>query len=100
MEEWLIQAVTIMAGHIGIEAVAAHSGMLEVFFFLSSLGMAVMSATSVRVAFHLGKGSVAAAKQVAQLAGAVSLGAAALVSVLMLSGRHDIGKVFSDNPDV
>ena len=54
-EEWQIQAITIMAGHLGKVAVAAHSGMLEIFFFLSSVEMAIMAATTVRVAYQDGE---------------------------------------------
>eukprot|EP00041_Stephanoeca_diplocostata_P018884 m.399743 g.399743 ORF g.399743 m.399743 type:complete len:406 (-) comp21154_c0_seq2:932-2149(-) len=91
LEEIQIETVTIMAGTMGTTAIAAHNVALQVFFFLSSLEMAVMSATAIRVGHHLGNGDPSRARGVVRV-GAMFAGASAvMVTVTLITLRDELG---------
>lgn len=100
LEEAQIQGVTVMAGRLGEVQVAAHSAMLQVFFLLSAMAWAVVSATSVRVGHWLGAGHVAAAKQAAWVALGVATVNGAAVAVTMVLSRDVLGRLYSSDEEV
>ena len=103
LEEGQLQLVSIMAGRLPGNKdvnVATHNGIFMCFWVLTSIMWGVSAATRTRIAQHLGAGRIDRAKQViavsSRWAGAVGVAVALTFSL----GRHYVGRIFSNDPDV
>jgi Na+-driven multidrug efflux pump len=74
--------------------------MLQLFFVITSAMFGLTSAGSVRVGTFLGARRPAAAKATAKVTMSLALCLAVTMATLMALFRHDLGKIFSDDPEV
>lgn len=100
LEDGQLQLISVLAGRFGTVAAAAHQGMFNVFWVLSSLMWAVSAGNRVRVANYLGAGDVEGAKFALGTSSMLGLPTAAVVSISLYLARDSIGFVFSEDPEV
>jgi len=100
VEEFQIQMVAIFAGSVGPAAVATHNCTLSFFMALSCAMWGIQSATSARLGHHLGNGDLAAVRRVLQVAVTATLAWAAVVVLVFLVARHEIGSIYSSKVQV
>eukprot|EP00754_Rhynchopus_humris_P006566 Rhum_TRINITY_DN13141_c0_g1::Rhum_TRINITY_DN13141_c0_g1_i1::g.57412::m.57412/K03327/TC.MATE, SLC47A, norM, mdtK, dinF; multidrug resistance protein, MATE family len=100
LEEGQLQTVSIMAVKLGTPQLAAHSVVMNLFFCLSTLLMGVRAAVNTRVSRHFGRGSVRDAKRAAKIGFAFALGCGLFVSVVMVTTRGFIGRLFTHDDEV
>ena len=86
-----LNVVFIFAGRLGKTAIATHSGIFQIFWLLTSIMWAVMTATRVRVSQYLGAGNTDGAKLAGKVGLCVGALSAVVVAVAMILGRDEIG---------
>jgi MATE family multidrug resistance protein len=98
LEQGQFVVVTLLIATFGEVQVAAHTGMLNVFGFLTFGMYGLTDAGAATVGLHLGKGHGSVAKRGALMLllcmGVMGMGVAAL----FLGGENYVGKIFSQDP--
>ena len=94
VEELQIQVVSFFAGRLGPSQVAAHNGLLQIFFMLTAVNYGVMKGTTVRVGNHLGNGDVHGAKLVVKIALGCSVVYSVIMALTFVLAREYLGRIF------
>lgn len=100
LEELQLQVVAFLAAELGTVQLAAHSTMMNLYFFLTSVMFSAVSATQVRIAHHLGARRVDRAKLVMWIDVIFSTSCAIGVAIMFLVARGDLARMFSSDPRV
>ena len=100
IEEWQLQTIALFAAHVGSTQLAAHDALLSLFFFLSSGMYGLLNATSIRIGVALGAKDIRTAKLMVKVDGLFSAGVALCIGVALLVAQHELGKLFSSDPEV
>lgn len=100
METASFSLSTVMVGWLGTVALAAHQVMLTVgqLGFMMYYGLA--AAVAVRTSAFYGRGDLAGARDTARAGFHLILALAVAVASAILFFRHEIGFIFTENPDV
>ncbi|KAI9905537.1 hypothetical protein PsorP6_013460 [Peronosclerospora sorghi] len=99
-ENTQLLTMTLFAATIGQVQLGTHNAMMELFFFTTSPLLAVTSASVTRLGMHLGAGKPTQARVAAQVCGACVAVLTAFNGVLVVTARHHLGRLFSDNAQV
>lgn len=100
LEEWQLEVISLMAAKLGDAQIATNSVMTEVFFFLTCIMLGMVTATTIRIGAYLGAGKPLHAKMVSTVSFASSTVLAIFIGFLFFALRHNIGRLFSDDPIV
>ncbi|RLN62337.1 hypothetical protein BBJ29_007580 [Phytophthora kernoviae] len=100
LENAQLTALTLFAAKIGEIQLGTHNAMMELFFFCTSPLYAVINASVTRMGNHLGAGKPAQAILSARVCGTCIAALTAVNSVVIVSSRRHLGRIFSDNPQV
>jgi MATE family multidrug resistance protein len=100
LEELQMSVVSVFAAKLGTVPMATHSAMLQLFLWLTTGAYGLIDATTVRIGNHLGANQPRRARLVSQLCLASCLATGAVVAVVIISARHVLGRVYSDDPAV
>ena len=99
-EMGMFSFITILLGRFGSEIIAAHTIAMNLggltFMFPLALGMA----TTIRVGFHVGSGDLAAAQLTSKVAISLTIAAAALLAVFVVSFRAQVAGLYSSEAQV
>lgn len=100
LEMTVFSLVSLLVGSIGIAAIAANTigGNLNWFVFV--IPMALGSAASIRVGFHVGAKDYARAAKVARLSVLISATYAFLASLVLVLGREVLPRIYTSDPAV
>ncbi|RLN95355.1 hypothetical protein BBJ28_00014500 [Nothophytophthora sp. Chile5] len=98
VENGQLLTMTLFAAKIGEIQLGTHNAMMELFFFATSPLYAVISASVTRMGNHLGAGKPAEAILAAKLCGACIATLTTINSVVIVSARQQLGRLFSENP--
>lgn len=100
VEMWAFQASSIMAGHLGENALAAHSLVFHIISLIFMVPLGISIGASVRVGNLIGAGDPIGA----QRTGHVALGISGLfmlaLSVVFVLGRDVVPRAFTDDPEL
>eukprot|EP01059_Diplonema_ambulator_P012768 TRINITY_DN23237_c0_g1_i1.p1 TRINITY_DN23237_c0_g1~~TRINITY_DN23237_c0_g1_i1.p1 ORF type:complete len:501 (+),score=78.45 TRINITY_DN23237_c0_g1_i1:42-1544(+) len=99
-EEAQLQAVSIMAVHLGSDEISAHATVINIFLCLTAFVMGLRTAVNLRISYYFGKGDAIQARLMTKmgLIGAVILGL--FVMAITLSTRSFIGRLFTSDHHV
>lgn len=78
----------------------AHNAMMELFMFMTSPVFGVIQAAVTRIGIHLGAGKPNVAVLAAQITACGIALLAAVNGIIIVSFRGQLGKIFSDDPNV
>ncbi len=100
LEMTVFSLVSLLVGSIGIAAIGANTigGNLNWFVFV--IPMALGSAASIRVGFHVGAKDYARAAKVARLSVLISATYAFLASLVLVLGREVLPRIYTSDPAV
>ncbi|MCZ6503691.1 MAG: MATE family efflux transporter [Gammaproteobacteria bacterium] len=93
----VFSVVAFFIGSIGVTALAAHSIAGNINWATFVIPMSLGSAASIRVGYFVGAGDFAYARQVSKTAFQISLVYALFTSILLISGRHLITAIYSND---
>ena len=94
------QAIAFLAAHLGKEDIATHSTLLSAFFVVTSFMYGGNRATAVRIGNHLGAGDVLRSKRVVKISATTNMVIGVAIALVFILARKDVGKVFSNDPEV
>jgi MATE family multidrug resistance protein len=100
LEMAVFSVVGLSVASLGVVPLAANSIAGNVNWATYVIPMTLGSAASIRVGYYVGAGDLDAAAYVARIAFLVSLAYAAVVSVLLVIGRHAIASLYTSDPAV
>jgi multidrug resistance protein, MATE family len=100
LEEWQLSVIGFFAAKLGEIQIATHNATLEIFFLLTSATWGLTTASSIRVGHYLGSKEPKKAKQVAKVMLCCCLLLGTLITTLFMLLKDELGKIFSDDPDV
>ena len=100
LEMTVFSLVSLLVGSIGIAAIGANTigGNLNWFVFV--IPMALGSAASIRVGYHVGAKGYALAAKVARLSVLISATYAFLASLVLVLGREVLPRIYTSDPAV
>jgi MATE family multidrug resistance protein len=100
LEMTVFSLVSLLVGSIGIAAIGANTigGNLNWFVFV--IPMALGSAASIRVGYHVGAKDYARAAKVARLSVLISATYAFLASLVLVLGREVLPRIYTSDPAV
>ncbi|MDO7572245.1 MAG: MATE family efflux transporter, partial [Pseudomonadales bacterium] len=100
LEMTVFSLVSLLVGSIGIAAIGANTigGNLNWFVFV--IPMALGSAASIRVGYHIGAKDYALAAKVARLSVLISATYAFLASLVLVLGREVLPRIYTSDPAV
>ncbi len=100
LEMTVFSLVSLLVGSIGIAAIGANTigGNLNWFVFV--IPMALGSAASIRVGYHVGAKDYALAAKVARLSVLISATYAFLASLVLVLGREVLPRIYTSDPAV
>lgn len=99
-EVTLFAVVALLVSPMGIVKVAGHQIALNFSSLMFVLPLSLGVATTIRVGFRLGQGSVEQAKVAAWTAQGVGIGMACLTALFTVTFREEIALLYTDNPEV
>ena len=99
-EVTLFAVVALLFSPLGIVNVAGHQIALNFSSLMFVLPLSLGVATTIRVGFRLGQGSVAAAKVAAWTGQGVGILMAAMTGLFTVTFREQIALLYNDNPQV
>lgn len=99
-EVTLFAVVALLVSPLGIVNVAGHQIALNFSSLMFVLPLSLGVATTIRVGFRLGQGSVEAAKVAAWTGQAVGIMMAAATALFTITFREQIALLYNDNPQV
>lgn len=94
------EVVTILAASFGTSALAAQSIVSNVGSLAFQLPFAVAVAVSTRIGHYVGKHEIDGARAVTRISFVLALGLSCFNFSFIFFGRHAIGHVFSQDPEV
>jgi MATE family, multidrug efflux pump len=100
LEMAVFSVVAFFVGSIGVTALAAHSIAGNINWATFVIPMSLGSAASIRVGYFVGTRDFAYARQVSRTAFQISLVYALFASILLISGRHLIPSIYSNDQSV
>ena len=100
LEMTVFSLVSLLVGSIGVAAIGANTigGNLNWFVFV--IPMALGSAASIRVGYHVGAKDYARAAKVARLSVLISATYAFLASLVLVLGREVLPRIYTSDPAV
>ncbi len=99
-EVTLFAVVALLVSPLGIVNVAGHQIALNFSSLMFVLPLSLGVATTIRVGFRLGQGSVEAAKVAAWTGQGVGIMMAAITALFTVTFREQIALLYNDNPQV
>ncbi|ROR15358.1 MATE family efflux transporter [Erwinia sp. JUb26] len=99
-EVTLFAVVALLVSPMGIVKVAGHQIALNFSSLMFVIPLSVGVATTIRVGFRLGQGSVEQARVAAWTAQGVGVCMACLTALFTVTFRHEIALLYNDNPEV
>ncbi|HIL83639.1 MAG TPA: MATE family efflux transporter [Pseudomonadales bacterium] len=100
LEMAVFSIVGFLVGSLGVTALAAHSIAGNINWATFVIPMSLGSAISIRIGFFVGARDFKHAMRIAKLSFQISLGYAMLTSLVLISGRHVITGLYSNDPVV
>jgi len=99
-EVTLFAVVALLVSPMGIVKVAGHQIALNFSSLMFVLPLSLAAATTIRIGFKLGQGSVEQARVAAWTGQAVGIGMACLTALFTVNFREQIALLYTDNPEV
>ena len=99
-EVTLFAVVALLVSPMGIVKVAGHQIALNFSSLMFVLPLSLGVATTIRVGYRLGQGSVEAARVSAWTAQAVGVSLAMITAIFTVTFREPIAHLYTDNPEV
>lgn len=99
-EVTLFAVVALLVSPMGIVKVAGHQIALNFSSLMFVLPLSLGVATTIRVGFRLGQGSVEEARVAAWTAQGVGIGMACLTALFTVTFREEIAQLYTNNPEV
>jgi len=99
-EVTLFAVVALLVSPMGIVKVAGHQIALNFSSLMFVLPLSLAAATTIRIGFKLGQGSVEQARVAAWTGQAVGIGMACLTALFTVTFREQIALLYTDNPEV
>jgi MATE family multidrug resistance protein len=99
-EVTLFAVVALLVSPMGIVKVAGHQIALNFSSLMFVLPLSLGVATTIRVGFRLGQGSVEGARLAAWTAQGVGICMACLTALFTITFREEIARLYTDNPEV
>ncbi|KAG1689429.1 hypothetical protein DVH05_002231 [Phytophthora capsici] len=100
LENAQLSVLTFFAATIGELQLGTHSAMMELFYFATSPLYAVIGAAVTRIGNHLGAGQPSHALVTAKILGVCIASLTTANSVVIVSTRQYLGKIFSNDQEV
>ncbi|KAF4034287.1 MatE [Phytophthora infestans] len=100
LENAQLTVLTLFAAKIGELQLGTHNAMMELFFFATSPLYAVIGGSVTRMGNHLGAGQPSYAVVAAKICGVCITTLTVINSVVIVSTRQHLGRIFSDDPAV
>ncbi|MDF1798468.1 MAG: MATE family efflux transporter [Planctomycetota bacterium] len=100
VEMWAFQASSILAGHLGEDALAAHSLVFHIIALIFMVPLGVSIGSAVRVGNLIGAGDPRGAQRTAYVALAMSGVFMLAVSVAFVFGNELVPRAFTDEPEL
>ncbi|EEY63637.1 Multidrug/Oligosaccharidyl-lipid/Polysaccharide (MOP) Flippase Superfamily [Phytophthora infestans T30-4] len=100
LENAQLTVLTLFAAKIGELQLGTHNAMMELFFFATSPLYAVIGGSVTRMGNHLGAGQPPYAIVAARICGVCIATLTVVNSVVIVSTRRHLGRIFSDDPAV
>jgi len=99
-EVGVFSLVAVLVGGFGAKVIAGHgiAGNLNGVTFMIPLAFGV--ASTIRVGFHVGAGSLERARTTAEVAMAASVVYAFVAGALLFGARHELAWIYTRDPDV
>ncbi|WWP01155.1 MAG: MATE family efflux transporter [Candidatus Dasytiphilus stammeri] len=99
-EVTLFAMVALLISHLGVVQVAGHQIALNFSSLVFVLPLSLSVATTIRVSFQLGRGSIINAKLAADTAHGTGIAIASLTAIMTIIYRDHIALWYNDNPQV
>ncbi len=99
-EIWAFQTASLFAGHLGPASLAAHTITLKIASFSFMVPLGIGTAAATRVGNLIGQGRADQARQAAWTAIAMGAGVMAVSGLSFVVLRHQLGRVFTSEPEV
>lgn len=99
-EVTLFAVVALLVSPLGIVDVAGHQIALNFSSLMFVLPLSMGGASTIRVGYQLGRGSVQGAKVAAWTSQAVGLALVSFTALFTVVFREDIGRLYNDDPAV
>jgi len=99
-EWWCAEIMTLMAGYLGVIALAAHTAVLQVFVLIYMTAGGIACAGAALVGNAIGGGQAALAKKSAVFAVGVMLVSCVVFNFAIVLGADAIVRAFSTGPEV
>lgn len=100
LEFSMFSMVTLLIGRLGVNAVAAHQIAFNVGGLMFMVPMAIGMAVAIRVGYNVGAGDLPGARRSGWVAIGVALAIAAVVAVVLYTGRGFITGLYSNDATV
>ncbi|MDA7590185.1 MATE family efflux transporter [Pseudomonadales bacterium] len=100
LEMTVFSLVSLLVGSIGIAAIGANTIGSNLNWFVFVIPMALGSAASIRVGYHVGAKDYALAAKVARLSVLISATYAFLASLVLVLGREVLPRIYTSDPAV
>ncbi|KAL4108775.1 hypothetical protein PRIC1_000484 [Phytophthora ramorum] len=100
LENAQLTVLALFAAKIGEIKLGTHNAMMELFYFATSPLYAVINASVTRIGNHLGAGQPSQAILAAKICGSCIAVLTTVNSVVIVSSRQHLGRIFSDSPEV
>jgi MATE family multidrug resistance protein len=100
LEMAVFSVIGFLVGSLGVTALAAHSIAGNISWATFVIPMAIGSAVSIRVGYFVGARDLVHARRIAGLSFKIALGYAMLASFLLITGRHFIPVIYSNDVQV
>ncbi len=99
VEILLFTSGALMMGVLGPTSLAAHQVAISVASTTFMVPLSAGQAANVRVGYHMGAGSLPAARQAGHAAFVLGVGFMAVMAVIMLTAPHQIARLFNLDPN-
>jgi len=100
VEWWCAELMTLMAGYLGVAALAAHTAVLQVFVLIYMTSGGISCAGAALVGNAVGEGSADLAKRSAFITLAVMLFACSVIDVIVYWKSESICNLFTEDAGV
>jgi MATE family multidrug resistance protein len=99
-EWWCSEVMTLLAGYLGVAALAAHTAVLQVFVLIFMTAGGLSCAGAALVGNAVGAADASLAKRSAKLATTLVIAASIIIGAVILAGRSLLASLFTKDPSV
>lgn len=100
LETLQFQVLAGVVSHLGEVQLATHNALFNLYMILTCFMMGAVRGTSVRVGYTLGAKRIDLAKQTMWVALGALGGMSTVIAAICVIVRSDLGRIFSDDPQV